>query len=52
MLDLADYDAPNPRAPKSIVAPRLDRVRKRADVVAAIRAAGGPVRIHLQTDPF
>jgi tetratricopeptide (TPR) repeat protein len=52
MLDLADYDAPDPRAPKSIFAPHFDRVRKRADVVAAIRAAGGPVRIHLQTEPF
>jgi len=52
MLDLADYDAPDPRAPKSIFAVRFDHVRKRADVVAAIREAGGPVRIHLQTDPF
>jgi len=52
MLELADYDAPDPRAPRSPFADRFDRVRKRADVVAAIRAAGGPVRLHLQTDPF
>lgn len=51
MLDLADYDASDPRAPKSAVAARFDRVRKRPEVVAAIRAAGGPVRIHLRTDP-
>jgi len=52
MVALADYDAPDPRTPKSPFADRFDRVRKRPDVVAAIRAAGGPLRIHLRADPF
>lgn len=52
MMDLADYDAPDPRMPKSPFAAAADRVRKRPEVVAAIRGAGGPVRIHLQANPF
>ena len=52
MMDLADYDTADPRTPKSPFAAQTDRVRKRPDVVAAIRVAGGPVRIHLQANPF
>ncbi|WP_296613606.1 hypothetical protein [Sphingomonas sp.] len=52
MMDLADYDAPDPRMPKSPFAASANRVRKRPEVVAAIRAAGGPVHIHLQPNPF
>jgi tetratricopeptide (TPR) repeat protein len=52
MMELADYDTPDPRTPKSPFAARADRVQKRPEVVAAIRAAGGPVRIHLQANPF
>ena len=47
MLELADFDAPDPRAPKAPYADRSDRVRKRPAVAEAIRAAGGPVKIHL-----
>ena len=51
ILALADYDSLDPRAPKSPFADREKRVRKRPDVVAALRAVGGPVRIHLQVEP-
>lgn len=52
MLALADYDSPDPRVPVPPFADRDARVRKRPEVVAAIRAAGGPIRVHLQPDPF
>ncbi len=52
MRDLTDYDAPDPRGPISPIAPLFERVRKRSDVQAAIRAAGGPFRVHLQYDPL
>lgn len=52
MLDLADYDAPDPRKPVGPFDAARERLRKRPDIVAAIRAAGGPLRIHLQRDPF
>jgi len=52
IIALADYDPPDPRAPKSPFADREERVRKRADVDAALRAAvGGPVRVRLQVEP-
>ena len=52
IIALADYDPPDPRAPKSPFADRDARVRKRADVAAALQAAiGGPARVHLQVEP-
>lgn len=52
MLDLADYDARDRRAPVGPFDAALNRVRKRPDIVAAMRAAGGPLRIRLQRDAF
>lgn len=52
VLELAEYDPRDPRAPVGPAEPALDQVRKRSDIVAAVRAAGGPFRIHLQRDPF
>jgi len=52
ILELAEYDARDRRAPVGPFDPALDRLRKRPDVIAAMRAAGGPVRIHLRRDPF
>jgi tetratricopeptide (TPR) repeat protein len=49
---LADFDPPDQRAPRSPSADREDRVRKRSDVVAALRATAGSLpRIHLQFEP-
>lgn len=47
MLAVADYDASDPRSPKGPFSAAYDRVLKRPEVVSAIRAAGGQVRIHL-----
>jgi len=47
MLAVADYDASDPRSPKGPFGAAYDRILKRPEVVSAIRAAGGRVRIHL-----
>jgi tetratricopeptide (TPR) repeat protein len=47
MLAVADYDDSAPRSPKAPFAAAYDRILKRPEVVRAIRAAGGRVRIHL-----
>jgi tetratricopeptide (TPR) repeat protein len=47
MLAVADYDASDPRSPKGPFAAAYDRILKRPEVVSAMRAAGGQVRIHL-----
>ena len=52
IIALAEHDPPDPRAPKSPLAEREERVSKRADDAAAMSAAtGGPVRIHLLVEP-
>jgi len=49
---VADFDAADPRAPRSPFADRTDRVRKRPDVVAALRDTVGSVpRVHVQFEP-